>query len=232
MVFSVYFTIPSSISLCCADLLSKQSTQYTQVCLGFTRCWLPFQIMFNKVYFISPFSWANLDQILHFPSIFAVPFYLKLMCCNVSTLLELLENIRTKVNNYVQCRQLSIVLVFDSEMPVCFLSTPHFIAFLISKIKRRLKWPTCWWRHSEPLCVLDTLSERLIFWWRFWFSVFFFIVWQPEWILAFRFLLYEVRIPKLFLWRCGRRNFSFSLFFSLAWSLPFFLNLFIISSYF
>lgn len=110
------------------------------------------------------------------------------------------------------------MLVFDSEIPVCFLShPPHFIAFLISKIKRRLKWPTCWWRHSEPLCVLDTLSERynsLPFrhcWIDFFGGAFGSVSFSSSYNFAFRFLLYEVRIPKLFLWRCGRRT-SFSLF--------------------
>ena len=96
------------------------------------------------------------------------------------------------------------VSVWQWNTCLFFITPPHFIAFLISKIKRRLKRPTCWWRHSATLCVLDTLSERynsLPFrhcWIDFFGGAFGSVSFSSSYNFAFRFLLYEVRIPNCF----------------------------------
>ena len=135
MVFCLYFPIPSSISSCCADLLSKNSTQYTlEFCLWSHKMLTAISNSVQLGIFYFPVFLSKSRSNFTFSVYFRATILFKHMCCNVSTLLELLKNIRTRANNYVQCRQLSIVLVFDSEIPVCFYQT-HPTSLHFSSVK-------------------------------------------------------------------------------------------------
>ena len=158
------------------------------------------------------------------------------MCCKVSTLLELLKNIRTRANNYVQCRQLSIVLVFDSEILVCFLSPPptslHF-----SSVKSNEGW------RDRP--VGGDIQQLSVFWTLCLKGITLYLFGIVELISLVALLvqclfLHRITLPSVSFFmkfvylivslEMWKEKFFFT-FFSLAWSLPFYLYLFIISTF-